>query len=95
MKIETKHDFAAKLMQENVLPSVLNYVTWQREIRGAQARGEKAPLMPSNIALTSINLDLTTACNYRCDHCIDFDILKLLPMIPRGRSDYHYIIPNI
>ena len=76
MKIETKHDFAAKLMQENVLPSVLNYVTWQREIRGAQARGEKAPLMPSNIALTSINLDLTTACNYRCDHCIDFDILN-------------------
>lgn len=24
----------------------------------------------------SINLDLTTACNYACDHCIDWDILN-------------------
>ena len=24
----------------------------------------------------SINLDLTTACNYRCDHCIDWEILN-------------------
>jgi hypothetical protein len=28
------------------------------------------------VAPISINLDLTTACNYRCDHCIDWDILN-------------------
>ncbi|WP_190862121.1 radical SAM protein [Actinomadura sp. RB99] len=27
----------------------------------------------------SINLDLTTACNYRCDHCIDYEILNSGP----------------
>jgi hypothetical protein len=29
-----------------------------------------------DIAPLSINLDLTTACNYACDHCIDWDILN-------------------
>ncbi|MEO0478484.1 MAG: radical SAM protein [Planctomycetota bacterium] len=29
-----------------------------------------------DFAPLSINLDLTTACNYRCDHCIDWDILN-------------------
>jgi len=28
------------------------------------------------MAPISINLDLTTACNYRCTHCIDWDILN-------------------
>ncbi len=76
MKLEPKHDFVAKLRQEQVLPNVLNYIAWQRASRDAQARGETIPPMPKNIALTSINLDLTTACNYRCDHCIDFEILN-------------------
>ncbi len=31
--------------------------------------------MPDLVPL-SINLDLTTACNYACDHCIDWDILN-------------------
>lgn len=75
MKVEPKHDFTAKLRQENLLPHVLNYVEWQKAVRRTQAKGEEIPPMP-DIALTSINLDLTTACNYRCDHCIDFDILN-------------------
>ena len=29
-----------------------------------------------DLAPLSINLDLTTACNYACDHCIDWDILN-------------------
>src|SRR5206468_2994341 len=37
--------------------------------------GVPAPDAP-RIAPVSINLDLTTACNYRCDHCIDWDILN-------------------
>jgi hypothetical protein len=31
--------------------------------------------MPEGAPL-SVNLDLTTACNYACDHCIDWDVLN-------------------
>ncbi|MFT7462297.1 MAG: organic radical activating enzyme [Pseudohongiellaceae bacterium] len=70
------HDFSAKLRQPSVLPAVEAYVQWRRAVRAAQAAGETAPLAPSDHAPLSINLDLTTACNYRCDHCIDWDILN-------------------
>lgn len=48
---------------------------WQRALRAAKAKGEPLPAMP-DLAPVSINLDLTTACNYACDHCIDWDILN-------------------
>lgn len=48
---------------------------WQRAVRAAEAQGAPAPAMP-DLAPLSINLDLTTACNYACDHCIDWDILN-------------------
>lgn len=48
---------------------------WQRAARAAAAAGKPAPDMP-DLAPLSINLDLTTACNYKCDHCIDWDILN-------------------
>jgi pyruvate-formate lyase-activating enzyme len=41
----------------------------------ARAQGGLDPA-PPELAPISINLDLTTACNYRCDHCIDWDILN-------------------
>ena len=44
-------------------------------MRAAAVAGEAAPAMP-DLAPLSINLDLTTACNYACDHCIDWDILN-------------------
>ena len=44
-------------------------------LRAARARGEAGPAMPDWAPL-SINLDLTTACNYACDHCIDLEILN-------------------
>jgi tRNA A37 methylthiotransferase MiaB len=75
MSIQAKHDFAAKLGQEALLPLVLQYVTWQRAVRKAMETGNVSPPMPE-FAPTSINLDLTTACNYACDHCIDFDTLN-------------------
>ena len=56
-------------------PKVLDYVKWQRALRRAEAEGRPAPDMPE-LAPLSINLDLTTACNYACDHCIDWDILN-------------------
>ena len=69
------HDFTAKLRQPAVWPGVLDYVKWRRAVEAARAAGTPAPDAPP-IAPVSINLDLTTACNYRCDHCIDWDILN-------------------
>ncbi len=73
------HDFAAKLRQPDVLERLQAYVRWQADWRAARAQGrtldellEQAP----DQAPLSINLDVTTACNYRCDHCVDFDILN-------------------
>ncbi len=69
------HDFAQKLQQPSLWPKVLDYVQWQRSARAAAAAGQPAPDMP-DLAPLSVNLDLTTACNYKCDHCIDWDILN-------------------
>ncbi len=69
------HDFTGKLRQPAVLPLVLDYVRWRRAADAARASGSPPPTAP-RIAPISINLDLTTACNYRCDHCIDWDILN-------------------
>lgn len=69
------HDFTAKLRQPAVLPGVLDYVRWRRSVEAARQAGGSAPDAPA-MAPVSINLDLTTACNYRCDHCIDWDILN-------------------
>jgi len=69
------HDFAGKLQQPSMWPKVLDYVRWQRARKQAQKEGKALPEMP-DIAPLSINLDLTTACNYACDHCIDWDILN-------------------
>lgn len=75
VQIAPKHDFAAKLKQETFLPFVIDYVKWQKAVRAANAAGAEAPEMPK-IPLMSINLDLTTACNFRCTHCIDWDKLN-------------------
>ena len=73
------HDFSAKLRQPSVIDTLKEYVLWQAKWRDAYAEGqsidkilEQAP----NHAPLSINLDVTTACNYRCDHCVDMDILN-------------------
>jgi sulfatase maturation enzyme AslB (radical SAM superfamily) len=69
------HDFTGKLRQPSLRAQVEAYVAWRRELAVARARGLPDPDPPSSAPI-SINLDLTTACNYRCDHCIDWDILN-------------------
>ena len=73
------HDFAAKLTQPSMLPRFKDYVRWQAKYRKALSEGksidELLAIAPDQAPL-SINLDLTTACNYRCDHCVDMDILN-------------------
>lgn len=72
------HDFAAKLCQPSVLERLKSYVRWQSDWRRARAQGrtlDSILSVPDQVPL-SINLDLTTACNYACDHCVDMDILN-------------------
>ncbi|QDV05700.1 molybdenum cofactor biosynthesis protein A [Planctomycetes bacterium Poly30] len=69
------HNFSAKLRQPSVAPTLQAYIDWRRAVRAAREHGAEEPAMPE-IAPVSINLDLTTACNYRCTHCIDWDILN-------------------
>ncbi|MDJ0976435.1 MAG: radical SAM protein [Planctomycetota bacterium] len=73
--LEPVHDFTRKLRQEGLLERVIEYVAWQKARRTARAEGTQEPSLPAWSPL-SINLDLTTACNYACDHCIDWDILN-------------------
>ncbi len=69
------HDFTGKLRQPAVAGALGTYVQWRRELERAREAGEPEPAAPDLVPV-SINLDLTTACNYRCTHCIDWDILN-------------------
>ena len=72
------HDFAGKLMQPEILSGVKEYVRWQVEQRSRFDAGEASTgneRVPDR-APVSINLDLTTACNFACDHCVDKNILN-------------------
>jgi len=72
------HDFAAKLRQPEVLPRLSEYVRWQAHLRGTLPEGEAVrdtDRVP-DFAPVSINLDITTACNFACDHCVDLKILN-------------------
>ncbi len=73
------HDFAAKLCQPELIEHLKEYVRWQASWRRGHTDGvslEEALRSAPERAPISINLDLTTACNYRCDHCVDMDILN-------------------
>ena len=70
------HDFTRKLLQPGLRPAVVDYLRWRRALRAARAAGAPEPPLPAAGPL-SVNLDLTTACNYACDHCIDWDALNL------------------
>ncbi len=73
--VDRFHDFRAKLGQAGLRPVVVDYLRWRREVRAAAAAGQAPPPMPA-IGPLSVNLDLTTACNYACDHCIDWEALN-------------------
>jgi hypothetical protein len=72
---ESIHDFTAKLRQPSLREHLTAYVRWRKDLARARAHGQPDPSPPDRAPI-SINLDLTTACNYRCDHCIDWDILN-------------------
>jgi wyosine [tRNA(Phe)-imidazoG37] synthetase (radical SAM superfamily) len=66
-----EHDFSAKLRQTSVIESLRSYITWQREVREAGDTTGFPKFGP-----ISVNLDLTTACNFSCPHCVDSRLLN-------------------
>jgi len=59
------HQFGKKLLQKSVFPHLKEYVLRQSK------KGKEPKFAP-----ISINLDLTTACNFQCPHCIDGEIIN-------------------
>lgn len=59
------HQFGKKLQQKSVFPYFKEYLDWQIN------KGKTPEFAP-----ISINLDLTTACNFQCPHCIDGEIIN-------------------
>lgn len=80
IELSPLHDFMGKLRQPEVLEKLKEYVRWQTQWREGFAANsltfEEALETAPASAPISINLDVTTACNYRCDHCVDMDILN-------------------
>ena len=72
--VDSKHDFTSKLRQPSIFPRVIDYIKWQQSLRHARSVGGISPETPDSLFPVSINLDLTTACNFRCGHCIDSGI---------------------
>ena len=78
LELSSIHDFATKLTQPGARDALEHYVRWQVEQRSnvkASDLGAEGAMVP-DFAPISINLDLTTACNFACDHCVDLDILN-------------------
>ena len=78
LELDSIHDFATKLLQPGAKEALEHYVRWQVAMRQAvdTEATDLDPALVPDYAPISINLDLTTACNYACDHCVDLDILN-------------------
>jgi MoaA/NifB/PqqE/SkfB family radical SAM enzyme len=72
------HNFIHKVLQKSIFRKLTEYVEWRIKVQN----GEKEYAVPC-LAPASINLDLATACNFDCTHCIDAFIKskgeKLIP----------------
>ena len=78
-ELAQRHDFMSKLLQPSAIKVLKDYITWQRMWRTSYEKGvtiEEALKSAPDYAPISIHVDLTTACNYKCDHCVDMDILN-------------------
>jgi len=71
-KLKNKeHDFSSKLRQSSVIKRLKEYISWRRSFEASDT-GDAFP----DYGPLSINLDLTTACNFRCPHCVDSTIIN-------------------
>jgi len=70
--IEREHDFSSKLRQDATLQRLKDYIQWQRKC-DANTPNRELPLFSP----ISINLDLTTACNFSCPFCVDSKLINV------------------
>jgi len=68
---EREHDFSSKLRQDAILQRLKDYIQWQRKC-GADASDRGLPVFSP----ISINLDLTSACNFSCPFCVDSKLIN-------------------
>ena len=66
-----EYDFSSKLRQSSIIERLKEYITWQRN----SGSGDDRNALP-DFAPVSINLDLTSACNFTCPHCVDSKIIN-------------------
>ena len=66
-----EHDFGSKLRQQSVVNRLKEYILWQRI-----PSSDPASSRPPDFGPICINLDLTSACNFSCPHCVDSAILN-------------------
>ncbi len=68
---EREHDFSSKLRQDATLQRLKDYIQWQRRC-GVDASDRGLPIFSP----ISINLDLTSACNFSCPFCVDSKLIN-------------------
>ena len=68
---EREHDFSSKLRQDATLQRLKDYIQWQRRC-GVDASDQGLPIFSP----ISINLDLTSACNFSCPFCVDSKLIN-------------------
>ena len=66
-----EHDFSSKLRQESTIRRLKEYILWQRNLR----KGRTDQSIPS-FSPISVNLDLTSACNFACPYCVDSKVIN-------------------
>ena len=78
VELSAIHDFAGKLLQPETIRPLKEYVKWQAKLRATPETSRDITDLAEipDYAPISINLDITTSCNYACDHCVDMDILN-------------------
>jgi MoaA/NifB/PqqE/SkfB family radical SAM enzyme len=68
---EREHDFSSKLKQDATLRRLKDYIQWQR---GCDVNAPDRGLLV--FSPISINLDLTSACNFSCPFCVDSKLIN-------------------
>ena len=66
-----EHDFSSKLRQDAIIERLKHYILWQRDCKGEVCYGGIPYFSP-----ISINLDLTSACNFSCRYCVDSKLIN-------------------
>jgi len=66
-----EHDFNSKLRQDSVVRRLKEYIQWQRDLEHPSSS-----ITPPVHSPISINLDLTSACNYACPFCVDSRLIN-------------------